>query len=97
MNKQGYPATDSKPTLFRNSTIHLYHSLGAGFDPYKVLLSPEYPPAWIPGIRSGGKFVGHWTYVSSIARAFVKATDLTQCFIFYLFANAKDTSSLSVE
>ena len=45
MNKQGCPATDSKPTLFRNSTRHLYHSLGADFGPYKFLLSLEYSPA----------------------------------------------------
>ena len=84
MNKQGCPSTDSKPTLFRNSTWHLNHSLGplgADFDPYKFLLSLEYPPAWTPGIISGDKLVGHWTYVSSIARAFVKATYI-QMFYF---------------
>ena len=75
MNKQGCPATDLKPTYFRNSTGHLYHSLGADFDQYKFLLNLEYFRVWIPGIRSGGKFVGHWTYVSFIARAFIKATE----------------------
>ena len=42
MNKQGRPATDSKPRLFRNSTGQLYHSLGSEFDPYKFLLGLEY-------------------------------------------------------
>ncbi len=78
MNKHGCPATDLKPSSIMNAYKKMYHNLGADLLPYKFLFNRAIVPALFPGNKSAGNDLGHLTYVTSSAFAFVNATEISQ-------------------